>query len=246
MSFAGYARLRHATPYLVHVRRGARRLAVLGVRHSTEPHEPMFAAIEALFERLAPRFALHEGTEPALETDREIAIRRHGEAGLVRLLAARAGIRTASMDLPLPEEAHRLREAVGADAALVYLVVRQLASYNRKTARPDFAAYFGDFFSLIGPPLGLAIDWPLIERAHLALLGRPLATEAVTAADTDPLRDTLPTQRISRLSNRIRDEHMLAQLLATLHRHERVFATVGVSHAVMLEPALRSPAPRRD
>lgn len=50
--------------------------------------------------------------------------------------------------------------------------------------------------------------------------------------------DDIPTQRISRVSNRLRDEHMLRRLLVALAEHERVFATVGVTHAVMLEPAL--------
>jgi hypothetical protein len=33
---------------------------------------------------------------------------------------------------------------------------------------------------------------------------------------------------------------MLRRLVDALAEHERVFATVGVSHAVMLEPALRA------
>jgi hypothetical protein len=49
----------------------------------------------------------------------------------------------------------------------------------------------------------------------------------------------LPTQRIARRSNRLRDEYMLGRLLRAVAAHQRVFATVGVSHAVMLEPALR-------
>ena len=76
------------------------------------------------------------------------------------------------------------------------------------------------------------------------MLGRPLMARAVTARETDPMRDELPTQRISRVSNRLRDEHMLDRLLAALAAHGRVFATVGVSHAVMLEPALRAGARR--
>jgi hypothetical protein len=62
----------------------------------------------------------------------------------------------------------------------------------------------------------------------------------VTGVETDPMRDELPTQRIARSSNRLRDEHMLARLLEAQAAHERVFATVGVTHAVMLEPALRA------
>ena len=243
LSFAEYAAIRHATPYLVDVARGGSRLLLFGVRHSSEPADPMFDQIEAAFATLSPAFALHEGTPPQVEPDREIAIRRHGEAGLVRHLAARAGIETASMDIPLAEETQLLRRTLAPDEVLVFLVVRQLASFNRKTARMDFARYFGDFFALISPPLELAtIDWPLIEAAHVRVLGRPLAARQVTATETDPMRAELPTQRMARLSNRLRDEHMLRRLLDALAVHERVFATVGVSHAVMLAPALDAAA----
>ncbi len=240
LSFAQYAAIRHPTPYVVDVANQRARLLLFGSQHSSDPRLPMFDQIEAAFTTLSPRFALHEGTPPALEMDREIAIRRHGEAGLVRNLAARAGIETASMDIPLAEEARLLRAEIGGGDALVFLVVRQLASYNRKTARMDFGGYFGDFFETIAPALELAaIEWPLIEAEHSRLLGRQLSTARVTALETDPTRDDLPTQRIARLSNRLRDEHMLDRMLAALDTHARVFASVGVSHAVMLEPALR-------
>lgn len=241
LSFAEYAARPHATPYVVDVARGGARLVLFGVRHSSDPADPMFDRIETSFIEMEPAFALHEGTPPAVESDREIAIRRHCETGLIRHLAARAGIASASMDIPLPEEAGRLRREIGMADALVFLVVRQLASFNRKTERPDFDAYFDDFFELIGSGLELAaIDWPLIEREHLRMFRRPLSAAEVTGIETDPMRDELPTQRIAQLSNRLRDEHMLCRLLEALHEHERVFATVGVTHAVMLEPALRA------
>jgi hypothetical protein len=241
LTFAEYATIRHATPYVVDVRRDAARLVLFGGWHSSDPAVPMFDLIETAFAELAPEVALHEGTPPHPEPDREIAIRRHGEAGLITHLAARAGIPTASMDIPLPEEARLLRRELTQGDALVFLVVRQLASYNRKTARMDFDAYFGDFFGVIAPALELdAIDWPLIEREHVRVVGRPLDARSVTGHETNPMRDGLPTQRIARRSNRLRDEHMLERLLAALAEHRRVFAVVGVTHAVMLEPALRA------
>jgi hypothetical protein len=241
LTFSEYATRRHTVPYVVDLVRGTSQLVLFGVRHSSDPAEPMFDQIEAAFSKLTPAFSLHEGTPPAVETDREISIRRHCETGLVRYLSARAGIATASMDIPLVEEARLLRREIGPDRALVFLVVRQLASFNRKTARPDFDAYFKDFFDLIAPGLELAqIDWPHIEREHVRLLGRRPSAHHVTGVETDPMRDELPTQRIARVSNRLRDEHMLARLLEATAAHERVFATVGVTHAVMLEPALRA------
>ncbi len=241
LTFAEYAAIRHPTPYVVDVRRGEARLVLFGGWHSSDPALPMFDEIEAAFVALAPDFALHEGTPPHPEPDREIAIRRHGEAGLVTHLAARAGIATASMDIPLREEARLLRRELSQAEALVFLVVRQLASFNRKTARIDFDGYFGDFFDLIAPGLELAvIDWPLIEREHLRVVGHPLAARHVTGHETNPMRDELVTQRIAQRSNRLRDEHMLHRLLDALAGYRRVFATVGVTHAVMLEPALRA------
>lgn len=183
LSFAEYAAIRHATPYVVDVAGDRSRLLLFGGRHSSDPADPMFDQIEAAFVQLAPGFALHEGTPPAVETDREIAIRRHGEAGLIRHLAARIGIDTGSMDIPLAKEARLLRRAIGPSEALVFLVVRQLASFNRKTARMDFDGYFAEFFAHIAPALELAtIDWPLIEAEHRRVLGRPLAPRRVTAS----------------------------------------------------------------
>jgi len=241
LTFSEYAAIRHRCPYLVDLTRGGSRLILFGNRHSSDTGDPMFGQIEAIFHKFAPDFALHEGTPPAVEAEREVAIRRHGEAGLLRHLAAAAGIETASMDIPLAVEAERLAGELSPGDALVFLVVRQLASFNRKTARMDFDGYFTDFFAIIGPPLGLAaIDWPLIESEHLRLMGHPLRHSEVTGRETDPMQDRLPTQRIARHSNRRRDERMLSCLADALDTHRRVFASVGVTHAVMLEPALRA------
>ncbi len=247
LTFAEYAAIRHATPYVVDVRRDGARLLLFGGWHSSDPALAMFEQIETAFAELAPELVLHEGTPPHPEPDREIAIRRHGEAGLVTHLAARTGIATASMDIPLAEEARLLHRELPPGEALVFLVVRQLASFNRKTARMDFDGYFGEFFDLIAPALELAaIDWPLIEREHLRVVGRPLAPRRVTGHETNPMRDDLLTQRIAQRSNRLRDEHMLRRLLAALAQYRRVFAVVGVTHAVMLEPALLAAGERSD
>jgi len=241
LSFQEYASVRHPCPYVVDIRDdSASRLVLFGGRHSSDPSDPMFARIEEGFATLEPRFAMHEGTPPAVELEREIAIRRHGEAGLIRLLAESAGIETESMDIPLPVEASLLRRELSQSEVLVFLVVRQLASFNRKTARMNFDGYFGDFFALIAPALGIErIGWPLIEAEHLRVMGMPLVRAEITGLQTDPLRDALPTQRIAARSNRMRDEHMLGRLLDAVSKYGRVFATVGVTHAVMLEPALR-------
>lgn len=240
LSYAEYRQRRHEAPYRVEVTGSGRCLVVIGVCHSTIPDDPMFEAIEEAFEGLGPGLALHEGTPPAVEAEREVAIRRHGESGLVRHLAARSRIPTASLDIPLPVEARWLRDRLPAELTLAFLVVRQLASFNRKTARMDFEGYFRDFFELIAPGLGLdSLGWKEADAACQQVFGGIPEARRVDAVWTDPMREELPTQRVARLSNRHRDLHMLRALRQAAERFPRVFATVGVTHAVMLEPALR-------
>jgi hypothetical protein len=239
MSFAEYARLRHPTPYVLRLARGEARLVVFGVRHGSDPADPMLADLERAFDEVAPAMALHEGTPPTLEALRETAIRKHCEAGLVCFLAARAGVPLASLDLPIHEEAKLLAARLGPGDALVFLVARQLASFNRKSARMDMPTYFAEFFELIGPALGLpGLDWPRVEAEHRRVFGAPLERRAVTSELTDPLRRELTTQRIATWSNRLRDRYVLGYLLDAVAEHGRVFAAIGVTHAVMLEPAL--------
>ena len=76
LTFAQYAAIRHATPYVVDVRRADARLVLFGGWHSSDPALPMFDQIASAFAELAPELALHEGTPPHPEPDREIAIRR--------------------------------------------------------------------------------------------------------------------------------------------------------------------------
>ena len=207
----------------------------------------MFDQIEAAFSTLSPAFALHEGTPPHVEPEREIAIRRHGEAGLVRHLAARAGIDTASMDIPLAEEARLLRREIAQSEALVFLVVRQLASFNRKTARMDFDGYFGEFFDLIAPALDLAaIDWPL-HRGRAPARARASAGGAARDGASRRIRCTTICRRSGSRACRIACATSTCSAVCSMRwpTHERVFATVGVSHAVMLEPALRMRAKKK-
>ena len=68
---------------------------------------------------------------------------------------------------------------------------------------------------------------------------RPFIMQALTGNESDPdlpqhLHGTIDKAEYLRL----RDEYMLGRLVCALGAHDRVFATVGVSHAVMLEPAL--------
>ena len=52
LSFADYAAIRHATPYVVNVARRGARLLLFGGRHSSDPADPMFDQIEAAFSKL--------------------------------------------------------------------------------------------------------------------------------------------------------------------------------------------------
>jgi len=186
LSFAEYAAIRHPTPYVVDVARGGSRLVLFGGAQHRSGGADVRPDRSRVPESLAGLRAAR-GTPPAVELDREIAIRRHGESGLVRHLAARAGIDTASMDMPLPEEARRLRHEMALGDVLVFFRRAAVGVIQPQTARRISTL----LWRLLRPHrTGTGTRHRLATHRGRAPAParRPLSAPRVTALETDPLR----------------------------------------------------------
>ena len=104
MSYKEYSRTEHSVPYVVDIVGSKGRLVYFGASHRFDPSDQQFDELERRFVELKPLLVLNEGGNPSVEADREAAVRRAGEAGLVRFLAARHGTRAANMDLTAEDE----------------------------------------------------------------------------------------------------------------------------------------------
>lgn len=244
MPFEEYARLSHPIPYVLTARHGRGALLYIGAEHTFDPQHAEIREIEERWREFRPTLAFNEGGDPPAEDSASEAVRRHGEPGLIRHLAARDGVRVRSIE---PSETHQFAAAVEAGFApeevKLYLVLRAYKTFRESRADEPSEAFisralrhYGAIEKLAGSPRtpeDLADlyarlfpdnpDWRAVPDWYFA----PTGTETIL-------------NRIARRVARARDRHMVEVLAKATQAGERVFAVVGFGHVAMQEPALRA------
>lgn len=238
MTYADYAELEHAQPYVLELNAGGGSLLYFGSRHTTDPENPQVDSIVTLWQGFGPTVVLAE-TRKARRGSMDAGIRVFGESAVPVSLARESGIPIYTLEPPLETEIAPLLEQWSRERLLLFYIMR---SY---TARPVSRRSDGQARELVRE----RGKWPGLEGAipSLAVLDsiwRVEFPEGPAWRDL-PWQATWPTgseswlNQVSASVNRVRDQYMVALIAELLRRGERVFAVVGASHVVMQEPALR-------
>ncbi len=249
MTFEEYRGIEHPAPYVVRLaHRGGGELLFFGSRHSFEPSHPQFERLVGLWEEFRPTLAFWEGGGPLeVGDDRDEVIRRAGEPGLVRYLAARDGVRAESPEPADGDVTALLLERFSAEQVKLFYVLRQVSQYVGYEGRElpvtleeqvlsDLGAFAGHP-GLAGPPTNLE-EVGALAREHLPDLADwrevPLSYFAPGLEDGRQF-----TNDVALAASAFRDEHLMARIVEAVSAGERLFAVFGASHAVMQERALR-------
>lgn len=230
-------------PYVLEFKEGIYSLLYYGAFHKVDIEHPQFEDIEERWEEFNPTLAFCEGGIWPLERSRDDAIRKYGEQGLLRFLAARDNIPLKCFDPSFSHQALFLKRRFLPSHIKMYFILLQ-AIVNRTLRRdisnteyvhqilkcfkgvkwyncqPRSLVDFEFLVSKIFPDLG---DWRMISSSffHSVEQGKFLA-------------------KIHRQLNEFRDDIMLRNIMAALKKGEKVFALVGRSHVVMQESTLRT------
>lgn len=211
-----------------------------GVAHTFDPDDPALRELESLFLRFRPDVVLHEGGETPVVGERDDAVRRFGEPGLLRHLAAREGVAARNMDLPLVEEARLLAARFHRREVLLYLALRQLAALNELENRTERDARIRSYVVALRDPLGIPqATWNDVELEYRRASGRDLVPDDVDFRTVHPVRGVAALRPVALASLRARDTHMVRVLVEAGRRHRRVLAVAGAAHVVLQERALR-------
>lgn len=241
ISWKDYASQPRNEPYVLEFEEGTFGLLYYGAFHKVDLEHPQFEDIEERWDEFNPSVAFCEGSIWPLEETRQEAIRKHGEQGLLRYLAARDNVPVKSFDPSFSQQALFLKKCFLPNHVKIYFVLRQ-AIINRTLKREVNTLYVtqilksfkgnthydcpprssADFEFLVEKVFPELEDWQMIPSSyfHWEEEGRFLA-------------------RIHHRLNEYRDKVMLDHLRAAIKKGERVFALVGRSHVVMQESALR-------
>src|ERR1035437_4912123 len=106
-------------PYIVDLHKNSKHLIVIGTLHSRDTANQLFADIERIFKDLKPEVAINEGGEvKKTYTDRNSAIVKNGELGLLKFLCDNQNIKMLNGDMPDDKEFDELAKAYSKDEAL--------------------------------------------------------------------------------------------------------------------------------
>jgi len=230
----------------------AGRLTYVGARHSRDPADPQFAAIEADFRAAAPSVVFYEGPDRGVGADGPDTIMTRGESGYVRWLAARDGARVAPLEPSPVEQFARLTQRFPADQVELFFVLREAVRLrDREHLSPEalegaVAALLSRLEALTG---GAGIDLPFtdldgLRSAYATYWSDSSDWRAAPAAWFDPLADDAVTggrfmATINAASSEVRNIHMYRALAQAARSGDRVFAVVGRNHVPMQAEALR-------
>ena len=232
-------------PYVLELNAIKGDLLYYGVFHTVDPNNPQISEIERIWNQFRPTVVFGEGGICPLEKSKAEAIKRHGEQGLLRYLAARDNVAYKSIEPRRLEEAIYLLNNFPAERIKVYYVLRK-AAVNRMMKRdpedntyvtyvlnklsrlrefrcsPNTLDELEDMVSYLFPGLN---DWRRVPSSWLC--------SATSKSEKW-------TNQMSRVVNDYRNKVMIKLLVREIKKGERVFAVAGRSHVVMQEPVLRS------
>jgi len=216
-----------------------------GFRHSADPANPDFAALEDFWREFlaacppSRRLVLVEGEVRLVESDRGRAIGEGGEGGLVAFLANRDGIPDLLSAEPEPAKlvAEHLKRFPRGLVAYAYYA-RLVPVWHRFAARTSFPE-----FAAKSPALQVAdLNWsrPTVERLHREMFGRAFdeRDRDFFARITDPASSSTVINLILREDSRHRDLHMLRTLATAWQAGKHIFVVSGASHAIMQRRAV--------
>jgi hypothetical protein len=233
-----------SNPYVVRVRRNERAISLLGVIHSRDPEDPMFAAIESAFEEFAPDCLVHENVAPPALESREAAIRAAGDIGFAAHLAHLRGLPMRSGDLPESQEFPLLAERAGTEAALVLLTAQRLIvgmNGNLAASASEYPEFYRTYLVANGlPDAPTHRSWDGFAAAFERIVGYPLDARPWDYDIASPLRSRGPLNQLSRLSHQLRDERLCDVIREMSATNRRVMVVFGAWHVLAIEPLARS------
>jgi hypothetical protein len=228
---------------------GGTHLVYIGVRHTFDPADTQWTAMESAWRKLQPTIAFYEGTGTGVGDSAAAAIQRSGEPGLLRFLASRSGVLARSLEPSRESEVESLLRQFSGEQLMMFYALRIV---NELRTRRHLSGLAVDtaFASALAqthrtPKLAGTLSDTVALREAFARLFPTMDPLAVPDRWFDPERTSAETgslffNDVNRASSMFRDEYMYDQLAAALQvSGARVFAEVGRDHIPAQAAALR-------
>ena len=224
------------------------RLRYFGVRHTFDPDDPQYAAMQSIWQELRPTEAFFEGTGTFVGDTITAALQRSGEPGLVRYLASLTATPVHSLEPTRAAEVEFLLPTFTAEQIVLFFVTRAVVEERdrRKLTAPALEPLLTEFLALAHATPQLAGVLPDLQafRAAHARWFPGMVPELAAAKWFDPVHTSAETgskfhNDIDGALSSVRDVHMYRLLARAWRPGVRIFAEVGRDHIPAQAAALK-------
>ncbi len=251
LTWEQYRKLEYKAPWFFTLNKNSQWLYFLGISHTNDPNDPQINFIKEKWEEFIklteglPRIAFQEGGLGDLAPSEEEAITRNGEAGLLLYLAHKANIEVISPELKNQDELDLLTEKFDQDAVAYYYFARTVDQWLRKKSDTPLEFYIKGMFGRANQYKGWGnfdVSFENLKNLHKKFLGKDFDEKDRMAFNNavNPAKKGTIINEVSQELQRARDEYILEQIDKYWSEGKSLFIVYGASHAMRLEPAVKS------
>lgn len=230
-------------PYVVELTSDKGRLLYYGSLHTVNCKDIQFADIEKRWKTFQPDIALSEGGIWPLETNKDKAILKYGEQGLLRYLAARDGVPIKSIEPPRKLESIYLLKHFSPKRIKVFYILRQAAIYqllHKSRDEVGYVEYLLNELSKLKPFRGYPRNLSDFEESIQFFFPGLKDWQSIPHSwfyDSNTGGHTW-LSRMFRMVNDYRNQKMVQTIIKEFENGRSIFALVGRSHVIMQQQAI--------
>lgn len=235
-------------PYVLGYKKNNKELLVIGTIHSQDSSNKMFSKIEELYAAFQADVVINEGGElKQVFSDRNTAIQKDGELGLIKYLCDQEGVKTQNGDISFKQEFDELEKVYGREKTYFYYTTERFILPIKYWGgeEPLDELYQSDFIDSYLVPSGIILtekeqDIQYYKKLYRQYFNKPFELSHMKSNDFSPIKEGHLFCEIARQSKVIRDHHLMTEIEKSLEVHDRVLVLFGGWHVLAIEPALKN------
>ncbi len=252
MSEQEYKEKKRELPYPITIESNSASLYYFGEAHSFDPEDEQWEKDKEFWQKFLEktegksRVAFVEGGTRRLWSSETESIEKDGGMGLITWLAHEAGIEIHSPEPDEAEERAELEKQFSRDEIQYYYFARMAHQWARIVAqKPDIAEYLEKALKSDEKHSGWNdFDFSLkhMEEIHRQLFGTPFDPTATDfwRSIVNPVTGPSVINKVARACSRVRDEHIVQEIIERMEGGTSIFSEYGATHVIMQEPLLRA------
>ncbi len=233
-------------PYIIDLHKNKKHLIVIGTLHSRDTTNNMFVEIGKIFADFQPEVAINEGGQITKTfSDKNSAIIKNGEFGLLKFLCDNQNIKMLNGDMPDKKEFYELVKYYSKDEALFFFASeRFVLPYTYWAEKENLDnLYTSDLIEgyLVSEGIKLTSkekQFSYYKDLYKNYFKKEFNIDSINSDDFSPIKNNHHFCEVARKSKELRDKYLIQQIEEQLKYYDKVLVVFGGWHILAIEPAL--------